>query len=117
MRQCQEFEMFTGTTQWYQIPNSKYVYTDGIKWLLKQIYPNNLEKQKWFLNTCTYYNDFHNPFNTIKLIFDKKDNQKRIEITDGDNHVITKIVPDFELDDGEYRIFVYNFCIMAASEY
>lgn len=31
MKQCQEFEMFTGTTQWYQIPNSKYVYTDGIK--------------------------------------------------------------------------------------
>ena len=46
MKQCQEFEMFTGTTHWYQIPNSKYVYTDGIKWLLKQIYPDNLEKQK-----------------------------------------------------------------------
>ena len=116
MNQAQEFEMFTGTQNYYKF-NNKYVFTDGVKWLLNQIYPDNEQKQAMFLETCIYHNGFKYPFICIKLKFNKEKKQKIIEITDGNDHILNTITADFELDDGEYKLFVYNFCVMASSEY
>lgn len=116
MNQADEFQNFHGTEQYYTL-NSKYVFTDGIKWLLNQIYPDNKDKQYQFLETCIYFNGFKYPFLGIHLKFNKEKKQRLIEITDGDNNVLNSITADFELDDGVYTIFVYNFCILAASEY
>lgn len=116
MNQLQQFENFTGTEEYHKF-NNKYVFTDGIEWLLNQIYPDNQQKQSMFLETCIYFNGFKYPFISVKLKFNKKKKQRLIEITDGDNHVLNSITADFELNDGEYRIFVYNFCILAATEY
>ena len=116
MSQLQEFEQFTGTLGYHKM-NDKYVFTDGIKWLLNQIYPDNKDKQYQFLETCVYYNGFRYPFVAIHIEFNKAKNIRLIKITDGDNHKLHEITADFDLDDGVYKIFVYNFCILAASEY
>lgn len=114
--QLQKFEQFMGTEQYHKM-NDKYVFTDGIKWLLNEIYPDSRDKQYQFLETCVYYNGFRYPFICVHLKFNKEKKQRLIEITDGDNHKLHSITADFELDDGEYKIFVYNFVILAASEY
>ena len=116
MNQCQSFGNFTGTESYHKF-NDKYVFTDGIKWLLDQIYPNNLTKQRQFLEMCIYFNGYKYPFISIHMNFDKEKNAKIIEITDGDGKKLHAITPDFDLDDGEYKIYVYNFVILAASEY
>ena len=60
MSQASDFQDFHGTQQYYKM-GSKYVFTDGIKWLLDQMYPNNKDKQYQFLETCIYYNGFKYP--------------------------------------------------------
>ena len=116
LKQIDKFEEFVCTSQYYKM-NNKYVFTDGIKWLLNEIYPEKPDKQSQFLETCIYFNGFKYPFICVHLKFNKEKKQRLIEITDGDNHVIHSITADFELDDGIYKIFVYNFVVLAASEY
>lgn len=114
MKTTEKFECFYGTENYWQY-NSNYAYTDGIQWLKEQIGEENFVNLMQNIIKCT---SFKNPFTSTKL--NVENNTGFVKITDGNYKKLSQFeLPKaiIKLDSGIYKIFCYNYVIMAASEY
>lgn len=110
------FSQFTGTECYYN-HNGQYAYTDGINYLFKHI---NDEKVKIALmNKFIMFMNFRNPFRAFELeVIDDETGETLFKVKDeeGDIEYQSNIILH-GLKEGTYKIFCYNYVILAASEY
>lgn len=106
-------------TECYHPFDGNYALTDGIKWLGDHL-PSDI-----FLNMLCDIRDhmsYKLPFGFFTLNID--DNGIYLITTDGNGNNLCKNVlstkkddPDIKLADGIYKVWCYNYVILAASEY
>mgnify|MGYP006907950286 CR=1 FL=1 len=109
------FKQFTGTGHYY--PVGKYAYTDGIHYLQQKL--NNNKVFFEFFELVSNLLNFKDPFLSINVTIEK--DNFNIHVTDGNykilgNYNIKLDKEDKELE-GTYNIFMYNYVMLAASEY
>ena len=112
MNTKKQFEQFYGTQQYF--PYNNYAYTDGMNYLLQFL---DDEDKKELLNNICNTTSFLYPFTSTTLKVTK--DSITVNITDGNGKklVTFDLNKPEKLDTGLYKIFCYNYVIMAASEY
>lgn len=108
------FESFYGTESYHDY-NGTYAYTDGIKYLVDKLASS--VKTKKLMNFIIKNMHYQNPFGCFKLIVSKE--CTKITSYSADNLLVNEqILWKFcKLTEGEYKMFCYNYVILAATEY
>lgn len=115
MKHSEKFKEFYGTEHYYQV--GKYAYTDGINYLKEKL-DNNIVFFEFFEVVSNLLN-FKYPFLCVDVTI--QGDEFKIHITDGNNKIIQDYVIKLNKEDkeleGTYKIFMYNYVMLAASEY
>lgn len=111
---CRVFSDFIGTENYYPMSDNKYAYTDAMHYL-SQFF--DLQDFNLILQKITEWNNWHTCFTMAKMIV--KDREIELQISDGGcNNLQTYLFYfPFKGSVGIYKMYCYNFIIMAASEY
>lgn len=109
-----KFKSFYGTESYHDY-NGTYAYTDGIQYLVDKLELATRTKKlmKFIIKNMNY----QNPFGCFKLIVTKK--CTKIASYNADNHLVDEQIlwKSCKLTEGEYKMFCYNYIILAATEY
>lgn len=110
----EKFEEHHGTMG-YHLYNATYAYTDGIHYLLGALDSN--VKCNDLMQYIISKMNFRNYFGVFHLIVSK--NETKIRCYDADMNIIDETVlwKKCTLTPGVYKIFCYNYVVLAASEY
>ena len=109
-----KFKSFYGTTSYHDY-NGTYAYTDGINYLVYKLASSVKTKKlmKFIIKNMNY----QNPFGCFKLIVTKE--YTKIASYSADNLLVNEQIlwKSCKLTEGEYKMFCYNYIILAATEY
>lgn len=108
------YKSFYGTESYHDY-NGTYAYTDGINYLVYKLASSVKTKQvmDFIIKNMTY----QNPFGCFKLIVTKDCTKITSYSADNllnDEQILWK---SCNLTEGEYKMFCYNYIILAATEY
>lgn len=110
------FNQFTGTEQYYNY-NGQYAYTDGINYLFKHINDEKIKIE--LMNKFILFMNFRNPFRVFELeVINNETGETLFKVKNDDGYVEYKSnIILHGLKEGIYKIFCYNYVVLAASEY
>lgn len=115
IKHSEKFKEFYGTEHYYQV--GKYAYTDGINYLKEKL-DNNIVFFEFFEVVSNLLN-FKYPFLSVDVTI--QGDEFKIHITDGNNKIIQNYIIKLDKEDkeleGTYKIFMYNYVMLAVSEY
>lgn len=115
VKHSEKFKEFNGTAHYYQV--GKYAYTDGINYLKEKLDNNKAFFE--FFEIVSNLLDFKNPF--LSITVEIKKHQFNFKITDGNYKKLGDYIIQLDKDNkelyGTYNIFMYNYVMLAASEY
>lgn len=115
VKHSEKFKEFNGTEHYY--PLGIYAYTDGINYLKEKL-DNNIAFYEFF-EIVSGLLSFKYPFLSVDVTI--KGDEFKIHITDGNNKIIQNYIIKLNKEDkeleGTYKIFMYNYVMLAASEY
>ena len=113
-----DYKQHIGTTKYYKF-DDHYALTDGINWLRDQM---PVDDFYIMCSLITQKMSYKNPFGAF--ILSVTDLGVDLITKDSNNNRICKNIlsedpdkPGYNLENGEYNIFCYNYVILAASEY
>lgn len=110
------FNQFMSTENYYSY-NGQYAFTDGIKYLQDHIF-NHIDFI-YIINKIIMSMNYKNPFGSFEIeVLDSKLGKALFKVKNENDKIIEK--HEFEvggLKEGVYKIFCYNYVILAASEY
>lgn len=109
-----KFESFYGTESYHDY-NDTYAYTDGIQYLLGAL--DSDIKRNALMQYIISKMDFRNYFGLFHLMVGK--NETKICCYDPNMNIIDETVlwKECPLTPGVYKIFCYNYVVLAATEY
>lgn len=110
------FSQFMGTEKYYNY-NGQYAFTDGIKYLQDHIL--NFVSFTYIMNKIIFNMSYKNPFGSFEIeILDSMQGKAIFRVKNENGRTIEKQEFDLKgLKEGTYKIFCYNYVILAASEY
>lgn len=110
------FEQFIGIEHYFNY-NNQYAYTDGLKYIEDHVFDH--KDFLTLINVVISNMSYRYPFGAFELeILDSKQGKALFKVKNENNVVKRKIELEISgLKEGTYKIFCYNYVILAASEY